>query len=140
MAQIDNGRVSLLDPYEGVLQQIGLLDNAEAEGARLRASVRWAEEGRMSSCFFLRQERQRGQFTGFWLFVALMALWPPTFPLSVTPGFVFILTFLPLHELTPMLKILSLVAFLLSSLATQAALVMDRFLWIKFLWPWRVWP
>lgn len=60
---------------------------------------------------------------GFRLFVIPMALWPPTFPLSVTPGFVFIPTFLPLNKLTPPLKILFLVAFLLSSLATQAALV-----------------
>lgn len=38
--QIDNGRVSLLGPYEGVLQQISFLDKAEAEGARLRTRVR----------------------------------------------------------------------------------------------------
>ena len=58
--QIDSGRVSLLDTYEGVLNQIALLDRAAAEGARLRARVRWAEEGEMSSRFFLRQERKRG--------------------------------------------------------------------------------
>ena len=33
---------------------------AEAEGARLCSRVRWAEEGEMSSRFFLRQERRRG--------------------------------------------------------------------------------
>lgn len=93
----------------------------------------------MSSRFFLRQAAGGGQLAGFRLFVIPMALWPPTFPLSVTPGFVFILTFLPLNKLTPPLKILFLVAFLLSSLATQAALVMDPFLWMKFLWPWKVW-
>ena len=58
--QIDNGRVSLLGSYEGVLQQISFLDKAEAEGARLRARIRWAEEGEMSTRFFLRQERRRG--------------------------------------------------------------------------------
>ena len=59
-AQIDNGRVSLLDTYEGVLHQIALLHRVAPEGARLRARVRWAEEGEMSSRFFLRQERKRG--------------------------------------------------------------------------------
>ena len=54
------GGVSLLGPYEGVLQQISFLNKAEAEGARLRARVRWAEEGEMSTRSFLRQERQRG--------------------------------------------------------------------------------
>ena len=59
-AQIDSDRVSLLDTYEGVLHQIALLDRAAAEGARLRARVRWAEEGEMSSRFFLPQERKKG--------------------------------------------------------------------------------
>ena len=58
--QIDNGCVSLLGPYEWVLQQISFLDKAEAEGACLCARVRWAEEGEMSTRFFLRQERRRG--------------------------------------------------------------------------------
>lgn len=43
--QIDNGRVSLLDPYEGVLQQFSLLDKAEAEGAHLRVRVRLGRRG-----------------------------------------------------------------------------------------------
>lgn len=35
-AQIDNGRVSLMDTFDGVLHQITLLDRAEAEGGWLR--------------------------------------------------------------------------------------------------------
>ena len=133
-AQIDNGCVSLLDPYESVLQRIALLDKAEAEGARF--VLRYAgKRGRCLPASSCDRSVGGGQLAGFRLFVVPMALWPPTSPLSVTPGFVFILTFLQLNELTPPLKILFLVAFLLSSLAMQAALVMDHFLWMKFLWP-----
>ena len=61
-AQIDNGRVSLLDPYEGVLQQIALLDKAEAEDARLRARVRWAEGGDVFPLLFETGAPERGSW------------------------------------------------------------------------------
>lgn len=63
--QIDGGRVSLLEVYEGVLHEISLLDKAEAKGTRLCARVRWAEEGEISSRFFLRQESRKG--VGSWI-------------------------------------------------------------------------
>lgn len=59
-AQIDNGPVSLMDTFEGVLHQITLLDRADAEGARLCAGVHWAEEREMSSRIFLCEECRRG--------------------------------------------------------------------------------
>ena len=93
--QINNGRVSLLGPYEGVLQQISFLDKAEAEGARLRTRVRWAEEAEMSTRFFLRQERR---MAGSRPSVALMALWPPTSLPFVTLGSTSTPTFFPLSQ------------------------------------------
>ena len=42
------------DVYEKVLKKISELDSFEAEGARIRSRVRWAEEGEMSSKYFLR--------------------------------------------------------------------------------------
>ena len=64
-AQIDGGRVCILEVYKNVLHEILLLGKADAEGARLHARVRWAEEGEMSSHFFLRQERRKG--AGSWV-------------------------------------------------------------------------
>ena len=57
---IDAGRVSLLNVYEKVLAKIAELDKCKAEGARIRSRVRWAEEGKASTRYFLRLEKQRG--------------------------------------------------------------------------------
>ena len=58
--QIDAGRVSLLPVYENVLNQIAEANRSTAEGARVRARVRWAEEGKSSSAYFFCLERKRG--------------------------------------------------------------------------------
>lgn len=51
--QIDLGFASFLDPFEGVLARIAAIDRQEAEGARIRSRIQWAEEGEASTCFFL---------------------------------------------------------------------------------------
>ena len=51
-AQIDNGRVSLLNVYESTLSTIASLDHAAAEGARIRSRTRWAEEDEASTSYF----------------------------------------------------------------------------------------
>ena len=46
--------------YERILAQLAFFDRTEAEGARVRSCVKWAEEGETSSRFFLRLEKKRG--------------------------------------------------------------------------------
>ena len=46
--------------YEQILAQLASFDLTEAEGARVRFRVKWAEEGETSSRFFLRLEKKRG--------------------------------------------------------------------------------
>ena len=58
--RIDSGFVSLLNVYEGVLARIAALDCQDAEGARIRSRVQWAEEGEASTRFFLRMEKKHG--------------------------------------------------------------------------------
>ena len=53
-AQIDMGRVSLLNVYESTLSKIASLDRVAAEGARIRSRTRWAEEGEASTSYFFR--------------------------------------------------------------------------------------
>ena len=43
-----------------MLARIVEFDSLKAEGARVRARVRWAEEGEMSSRYFLRLEKKQG--------------------------------------------------------------------------------
>ena len=45
---------------ERVLAPLAPFDLTEAEGARDRSRVKWAEEGETSSRFFLRLEKKRG--------------------------------------------------------------------------------
>lgn len=45
--------------YKRVLAQLAAFDLTEAEGARIRSRVKWAEEGETSSRFPLRLERKR---------------------------------------------------------------------------------
>ena len=51
--------------YERILAQLASFDLTEAEGARARSRVKWAEEGETSSRFFLRLEKERG--TDSWI-------------------------------------------------------------------------
>ena len=50
----------LFDPFESVLSQLATIDQIDAEGARVRSRVQWAEEGEASSSFFLRSEKKKG--------------------------------------------------------------------------------
>ena len=58
--RIDDRVVSRMPVYEQVLAQLPSFDLTEAEGARVRSRVKWAEEGETSSCFSLRLEKKRG--------------------------------------------------------------------------------
>ena len=51
--------------YERVLAQLASFDHTEAEGARVRSRVKWAEEGETSSRFFLRLEKSEELIVGF---------------------------------------------------------------------------
>ena len=51
--------------YERVLAQLASFDLTEAEGARVRSRVKWAEEGETSSRFFLRLEKSEELIVGF---------------------------------------------------------------------------
>lgn len=57
-SKVDYGAVSLLDVYTRVLDEIAALDRSDAIGTRVRSKIQWAEEGKMSSRFFLRMERK----------------------------------------------------------------------------------
>ena len=59
-AKIDAGTVSLLEVSHRVLGKIADLDQVDAEGARVRSRIQWAEEGESSSHFFLRFEKKAG--------------------------------------------------------------------------------
>ena len=57
--QVDSGVASCLGPYRSALRDLERLDCADAEGARVRARVRWIEEGESSTAYFLRRERKQ---------------------------------------------------------------------------------
>ena len=59
-SKIDLVQVSLLGFYLNVLSQISVLDLSDAQGAKVRLRVKWAEEGESSSRYFLRLEKKRG--------------------------------------------------------------------------------
>ena len=59
-SRIDDGVVSLMPVYDLLLAQLASFNLTEAEGARVRSRVKWAEEGETSSRFFLRLEKKRG--------------------------------------------------------------------------------
>ena len=58
-AQVDRGVASCLGPYRSALAELRRMDVAEAEGARIRARIRWIEEGETSTAFFFRKERKQ---------------------------------------------------------------------------------
>lgn len=57
-AQIDAGRLSLMNIYESTLSRIASLDLSAAEGACVQSRTRWAEEGESSTHYFLRLEKK----------------------------------------------------------------------------------
>ena len=51
---------SVAEPLESVLLSIADMNKTAAKGARVRARVKWAEEGEASTKYFFRLERKRG--------------------------------------------------------------------------------
>ena len=58
--KLDAGMTSVAEPLESVLISIADMDRTAAAGARVRARVKWAEEGESPSKYFFRQEKKRG--------------------------------------------------------------------------------
>ena len=58
--KLDAGMTSVAEPLESVLISIADMDRTAAAGARVRARVKWAEEGELSSKYFFSQETKRG--------------------------------------------------------------------------------
>ena len=58
--RVDSGVLSLVGPYQSVLQQLAALDVEVAKGAQVCAWARWIEEGETSSSYFFRLEKKRG--------------------------------------------------------------------------------
>ena len=57
---VDSGSLSLVGPYQSVLQQLATLDVEVAKGAQVRARAQWIEEGESSSAYFFRLEKKCG--------------------------------------------------------------------------------
>ena len=58
--KLDAGMSSVAEPLESVLLSIAGMNKTAAEGARVRARAKWAEEGESSSKYFLGLEKKRG--------------------------------------------------------------------------------
>lgn len=58
--RVDSGVLSLVGPYQSVLQQLAALDVEVAKGAQVCVRVRWIEEGDTSSSYFFRLENKHG--------------------------------------------------------------------------------
>ena len=63
--RIDEGLVSCFDAYKSTLLKLASLDQNEAEAAKVRSRVRWAEKGETSSTFFFRLEKKNGLSSWF---------------------------------------------------------------------------
>ena len=63
--RFEEGCVSCFDVYKATLLKLADLDKRDAEAAKVRARIRWAEEGEMSSSFFLRLEKRNGTTNWF---------------------------------------------------------------------------
>ena len=59
------GYISCFDMYKATLLKLADLDKRDAEAAKVRARIRWAEEGEMSSLFSLRLEKRNGTTNWF---------------------------------------------------------------------------
>ena len=55
--RLDCGLVSSQDAYVSTLASLAKLDLADAEAAKVRSRVRWAEDGEVSTAYFLRLEK-----------------------------------------------------------------------------------
>ena len=62
--KIDSGVVFCHDAYVSTLASLSKLDLADAEAAKVRSRIKWAEDGESSTSFFLRLEKRHG--TGSW--------------------------------------------------------------------------
>ena len=58
--RVDSGVLSLVGPYQSVLQQLAALDVEVAKGAQVCAWARWIEEGETCSSYFFCLEKKRG--------------------------------------------------------------------------------
>ena len=63
--RFEEGCVSCFDVYKATLLKLADLDKHDAEATKVRARIRWAEEGEMSSSFFLRLEKRNGTTNWF---------------------------------------------------------------------------
>ena len=55
---VDGGHSDCVGPYQAALAELKQLDLVDAEGARVRARVRWVEEGECSSSYFSKLEKK----------------------------------------------------------------------------------
>ena len=56
--RVDGGHSDCVGPYQAALAELKQLDLVDAEGARVRARVRWVEEGECSSSYFCKLEKK----------------------------------------------------------------------------------
>ena len=54
------GRTSFISIYESVQSRIAAIDLHDAQGARVRLRIKWAEKGEASSSYFFRLEKKHG--------------------------------------------------------------------------------
>ena len=57
--RVDGGVLSIVGPYQSVLQQLAAIDVEVAKGAQVRAQARWIEEGETSTSYFFHLEKKR---------------------------------------------------------------------------------
>ena len=58
--KLDAGMTSVAEPLESVLLSIADMNKTAAKGSRVRARVKWAEEGEASTKYFFPLEKKRG--------------------------------------------------------------------------------
>ena len=56
--RVDGGHSDCVGPYQAALAELKQLDLVDAEGAHVRARVRWVEEGECSSAYFCKLEKK----------------------------------------------------------------------------------
>ena len=62
--RVDGGILSLVGPYQSVLQQLAALDVEVAKVAQVRREARWIEEGESSSSYFSVWRKSVGRIAG----------------------------------------------------------------------------
>ena len=63
--RLDCGLVASQDAYVSTLTSLAELDLADAKAAKVRSRVRWAEDGEVSTAYFVRLEKKRGAESWF---------------------------------------------------------------------------